>query len=82
MKSTYYAFTLQQILIRVDIDTFGEFFKTWSFGQIVLPDRSLLIRQKLVENAKIEKKNMKCDIFSNFIKIVTVYRVDEQDFRW
>ena len=30
----------------------------------VLPDRSIFISQKLVENAKIEK--FKCDIFSNF----------------
>ena len=31
-------------------------------GQTVLPDRSFLKEQKLVENAKIEK----CDILSNF----------------
>ena len=30
----------------------------------MLPDRSVLIGQKLVENAKIEK--FKCDILSNF----------------
>ena len=30
----------------------------------MLPDRSLLIGQKLVENAKIQK--FKCDILSNF----------------
>ena len=33
-------------------------------GQTVLPDRSVLIGQKLVENAKNEK--FKCDILSNF----------------
>ena len=33
-------------------------------GQIGLPDRSLLIGQKLVENGKIEK--VKCDILGNF----------------
>ena len=33
-------------------------------GQTVLPDRSLLIEQKLVENAKIQ--NLKCDIFGEF----------------
>ena len=39
-----------------------------AYGQIVLPDRSLLIGQKLVENAKIEK--FKCDILrgQKFIK--------------
>ena len=34
-------------------------------GQTVLPDRSLLIRQKLVENAKIEKLKLKCDILAD-----------------
>ena len=37
---------------------FGEFLKT------VLPDRSVLIGQKLVENAKIQK--LKCDILGDF----------------
>ena len=32
--------------------------------QTLLPDRSFLLGQKLVENAKIEK--FKCDILSNF----------------
>ena len=35
-----------------------------AFGQTVLPDRSILIGQKLVENVKIRK--FKCDIVSNF----------------
>ena len=34
------------------------------FGQTALPDRSILIGQKLVENAKTEK--FKWDIFGNF----------------
>ena len=33
-------------------------------GQTVLPDRSVLIGQKLVENAKTQK--LKCDSLSNF----------------
>ena len=41
------------------------FCKPEACGQTVLPDRSVLIGQKLVENAKIEKK-IKCDILSNF----------------
>ena len=41
---------------------FGEFLKTC--GQTVLPDTSILIGQKLVENAKIQK--FKCDILSDF----------------
>ena len=39
-------------------------FKPEACGQTVLPDRSILIGQKLVENAKIEK--LKCDIFGDF----------------
>ena len=40
---------------------FGEFFfkKTETCGQIVLPDRSVLIGQKLVENAKINFRDLK-----------------------
>ena len=33
-------------------------------GQTMLPDRSVLMRQKLVENARMEK--FKCNILSNF----------------
>ena len=44
---------------------FGEFLKkTEACGQTVLPDRSNLIGQKLLENAKIQK--FKCDILSDF----------------
>ena len=42
----------------------ASFSKPEACGQIVLPDRSVLIGQKLVENAKIQK--FKCDILSNF----------------
>ena len=40
------------------------FEKPEACGQTVLPDWSVLIGQKLVENAKIHK--FKCDILSNF----------------
>ena len=43
---------------------FGEFWKPKACGQTELPDRSVLIGQKLVGNAKIEK--LKCDIFDDF----------------
>ena len=43
---------------------FGEFLKSEPCGQTVLPDRSILIGQKLLENAKIEKS--KRDIFDDF----------------
>ena len=42
----------------------ASFWKSEACGQSVLPDRSLLIGQKLVENARIKK--FKCDILSNF----------------
>ena len=38
--------------------------KNAKIGPSVLPDRSILRGQKLVENAKIEK--FKCDIFGDF----------------
>ena len=38
---------------------FGEFLKTEACGQTVLPDRSVLIGQKLVENAKIKTNQMR-----------------------
>ena len=40
------------------------FRKPVAFGQTVLPDRQLLLEQKLVENVKIEK--FECYILSNF----------------
>ena len=42
----------------------ASFWKPEACGQTVLPDRSVLIGQKLVRNAKIKK--LKCDILSNF----------------
>ena len=41
----------------------ASFWKPEACGQTVLPDRLILIGQKLAENAKIEK--LKCDIFSD-----------------
>ena len=40
------------------------FWKPEGFSQTVLPDRLILIGQKCVENAKIEK--FKCDIMGDF----------------
>ena len=44
-----------------------------SLRQTELPDRSVLIGQKLVENAKIEK--FKCDIFCNFQTLCTTQKL-------
>ena len=42
----------------------ASFWKSKAYGQTVLPDRSVLIGQKLLENAKIQK--LKWNILSNF----------------
>ena len=42
----------------------GRFGKPKACGQTELPDRSISIGQKLVENAKIER--LKCDILGDF----------------
>ena len=51
---------------------FGNFAKPEFWVQTVLPDRSFLIRQKLVENAKSE--NLKWDTFDNFQTLCTLYK--------
>ena len=43
---------------------FGEFWKPEACSQTVLPDGSVLIRQKLVENVKMSK--FKWDILGDF----------------
>ena len=48
----------------------ASFWKPEACGQTVLPDRSVLIRHKLVGNGKVQK--FKCDIFSNFQTCRTV----------
>ncbi len=47
----------------------ASFWKPEACGQTVLPDRSVLIGQKFVENGKIQK--FKCYILSNFQTICT-----------
>ena len=46
------------------LDNFGDFWKPEACAQIVLPDRSLLIGQSLLENAKIE--HLKWDILGDY----------------
>ena len=50
---------------------FDEFLKLKACSQTVLPDMSILVGQKSVENAKIEK--FKCDILSNFQPMCCCY---------
>ena len=47
-------------------------------NQTVLQDRSLLVRLKLVENAKIE--NLKCDIWDDFQSLLSAIP-DELDLK-
>ena len=51
------------------------FWKAEACGQTVLPDRSILIGQKLVENAKIE------NIFVDFSKFLKFNQVQIEAFR-
>ena len=50
----------------------ASFWKPETCGQTVLPDRSVLIGEKLVENAKIKK--FKCDILSNFQTMWSIFK--------
>ena len=49
----------------------ASFWKPEACGQILLLDRSILVGQKLVENAKIQK--FKCDIFGWFSNTVVMF---------
>ena len=46
------------------------FWKPQACGQTVLPDRALIIRQKMVKNAKIQK--LKWDILCDFQTLWTL----------
>ena len=61
-KRAMFTFCEDKSLLKMA--TFASFWKPVACGQTVLPDRSILIGQKLVENAKIKK--FKCDILSDF----------------
>ena len=62
----------------------ASFWKPEACGQTVLPDRSILIGQKLVENAKIKK--IKCDIakfeYSCIFEFLWYYRPKIQVWKW
>ena len=63
-EASYVYFLSWQKLIKIpQLVHFGEFLKTWSLRSNSVT-RQVLIGQKLVENAKIQK--FKCDILSNF----------------
>ena len=58
----------------------ASFWKPEACGQTVLPDRSVLKGQKLVENAKIQK--FKCDILSNFQTVCYILEEDTNIELW
>ena len=63
--SYVYILSVQKLLKNAKNGPFWRvFWKPEDCSQTVLPDRSILIGQKLVENAKIQK--FKFDILSNF----------------
>ena len=65
-----YIFSGQKFIKDVKNAPFSEFFKKReACGQTVLPDRSILIGQKLVENAKIKK--FKWNILDDFQTFVS-----------
>ena len=71
--SYVYIWSGQKLIKKVPkMVNLASFRKTEACGQTVLPDRSVLIGQKLVENAKIPK--FKCDILSNFQTMCSIGR--------
>ena len=63
--SYVYIFSGQKFIKNAKIwSILASFWKPEACGQTVLPDRSILIGQNLVENATIEK--FKCDILGDF----------------
>ena len=52
-----YVYILSKFIKNAKNGQFGEFLKPEAFGQIVFPDRSLLIGQKMIEIAKIKKRH-------------------------
>ena len=50
----------------------ASFWKPEACGQTVLPDRPIIIGQKLVENTKTQK--LKCDILSNLQTMCSMYK--------
>ena len=58
--SYVYILSGQKLIKMPKMANLASFWKPEACGQTVLPDRSVLIGQKLVENAKMQK--FKCDI--------------------
>ena len=56
----------------------GQFLKPEAYGQTVLPDRSILIGQKLVENAKIKYSNATFWVVFKLSVMVSFWRGNRQ----
>ena len=61
-EASYIYILIGQTLIKIAQNS--QFEKPEACGQTVLPNRSILIGQKMLKNAKIKK--FECDILSNF----------------
>ena len=60
----------------------ASFWKPEACSQIVLPDRSILKRQKLVENAKIKKRHFgHFGLFSNAVQMHIVWKYEEMSLK-
>ena len=57
--SYVYILSGQKFIEKAKNSQFGEFWKTEACGQTVLPDRSTLLLQKLLQTAKIENLLMR-----------------------
>ena len=71
---------LIQYCERSELHTFfsGQFLKPEAYGQTVLPDRSILIGQKLVENAKIKYSNATFWVVFKLSVMVSFWRGNRQ----
>ena len=56
-ERSVYILRRQKLIKNAKNGPFGEFLKPEACGQTVLPDRSVLIGRKLVENAKIQMRH-------------------------
>ena len=60
----------------------ASFWKPEGYGQIVLPDRSILIEQKLVENARLRNSNGTFWVEKRSLKVPKIVNFDEFFKTW
>ena len=80
-KASYvYILSGQKLIKNAKWSILARFWKPEACGQTALPDRSLSIRQKLVENAKIEK--LKCDNWVIFRQCAQYWKIPQNVNVW